>query len=236
MPFTITPDKAKLRAQFERDVMAEIDRVGPAGFRRHEMVARWAHAGAGRSTIWRWLKKMVDDPAGAGRHFTQGPVLPKEAAGSADAEAPLAGPGPAKTTAKPPITKARAKHLKISPAVPPQTAATASRVHGSFAIIDNLQSCMTAASMVMANAQRAPNDPRSARLVLQASETLRRTMETAIRLHDALWNAARVEEFHAAIIAEVAANDGPTAERIMARLEEIAHRWGNPVSGGGPPC
>jgi hypothetical protein len=42
-----------------------------------------------------------------------------------------------------------------------------------------------------------------------------------------MWNAVRVEEFHSAIIAEVAANDAPTAERIMRRLEAIASRWAN---------
>jgi len=87
----------------------------------------------------------------------------------------------------------------------------------------------------MANAQHAPNDARSCRLLLQATEALRRCLETAIRLHEEMWNASRIEEFHAAIIAEVAANDGPTAKRIMARLEKIAHRWANPPTGDGPP-
>lgn len=225
MPFTITPEKAKLRAQFELDVAAEIGRVGPAGFQRHLMVARWAHAGAGRSTIWRWLKETVDDPAGVGRHFTQGQVSPKNADGSANVEASTAGPERVNSAANPPITKASVTHSNNAPAAPPQTA-SASTGHGSFAIMDNLQRCITAANRVMANAQRAPNDARSARLVIQASEHLRRCMETAIRLHDELWNVARVEEFHSAIIAEVATNDAPTAERIMLRLEEIAHRWG----------
>jgi len=96
-----------------------------------------------------------------------------------------------------------------------------------------LQECIFAATRVMANAQHAPNDARSCRLLLQATEVLRRCLETAIRLHEEMWNAARVEEFHAAIIAEVTANDAPTARRIMARLGDIAHRWANLPSARG---
>ncbi len=40
MPFAADPALLPIRAQFEREVVAEMDRVGPAGFREQAIVNR----------------------------------------------------------------------------------------------------------------------------------------------------------------------------------------------------
>jgi len=187
MPFAMTPDKAKLRAQFERDVVAEIERVGPAGFRRHEIVARWAHAGPGRSTIWRWLREMLEDPASAGQHFIRRPVPPATLTGESTgdtvpAESVAVKIGSSETAAASETQEQHAMRLNRAPDARPPAAQ--SLTPGSvFNILEGLQGCITAATAVMERARETINDQASARTVIMASEHLRKSMETAIRLH-----------------------------------------------------
>lgn len=239
MPFTLSSERAKLRAQFERDVLAEISRVGPAGFRRHEMVARWAHAGPPPSSIWRWLKEMLDDADGAGRHFDGRPAPQANVVGSGTTDVHHALSdgmkiGDGEAAAKPATAQPHAMLQKGAAPDTPPGSATPLVLKGTFDIEQHLQRSITSATRVM-NAQCAPHDPRSARLMLQAAEVLRRCAETVLRLHEAIWNMARIEEFHAMVVATVREESPEAADKILDRLEALAALWANSPTGEGPP-
>lgn len=239
MPFTLTAERAKLRAQFERDVLAEISRAGPAGFRRHEMVARWAHAGPPPSSIWRWLKEMLDDADGAGRHFVRRPAPQADVAGSGTTDVHQALSDGMKivdseAATKPVTAQPHAVLQKVAAHDAPPGSTTPLVLKGTFDIEQHLQRSIASATRVM-NAQCAPHDPRSARLMLRAAEVLRRCAETVIRLHEKIWNMARIEEFHAMVIETVREESPQAADKILDRLEALAALWANSPAGGGPP-
>jgi len=71
--------------------------------------------------------------------------------------------------------------------------------------------------------------------MLRAAEVLRRCAETVIRLHEKIWNMARIEEFHAMVIETVREESPQAADKILDRLEALAALWANSPAGGGPP-
>jgi hypothetical protein len=159
MPFAATSAMATLRANFERAVVAEIERVGPAGLRRHEVVTQWRHAGASRTTLWRWLQEMLDHPAGAGPDFTRSQ---KTAGVQATPSVEIVERNyPEIQEGDPPLLmKEPAVQVEIvnrSARFPPSAFSGISGA-GAFQVVKNLQDCIAASTRVMADAQRAPND------------------------------------------------------------------------------
>ncbi len=71
-----------------------------------------------------------------------------------------------------------------------------------------------------AKSRGADGDIRNTRLILRAAETLRRSLETAVKLQEAIEDGAEVEQFHRTILEEIAAIDPSVAARIRARLLE----------------
>ena len=67
---------------------------------------------------------------------------------------------------------------------------------------------------------------RNARLLLQATENLRRCLETGLRIAEAMREMDQVDKFHAAILEEIAKMDPVLAERVVLRLGQIAEQWG----------
>jgi hypothetical protein len=234
MPFTMAPERAKMRAEFGRDLMAELARIGPIGFRRHEMVARWAHGGAGRSTIWRWLREMLEDPDGAGQHFIRkpAPAVTQNGQSTGDAERAASNAVKIADEETAAASETQEQHARRASPVPDTRSSPAQRLvaGGVFNILEGLQGCITAATAVMERARAAINDQGSARTVIMASEHLRKSMETAIRLHDSIWNMQRIEQFHQEIIAAVEEESPIAAARIIAKLETIIDAWANPAS------
>lgn len=69
-----------------------------------------------------------------------------------------------------------------------------------------------------------PNKPRNPRMTLTAAVALTRAMQTALALHQALTAAQRVDEFHAAMIEEIARESPEVAQRVTNRLRALTSR------------
>jgi hypothetical protein len=96
----------------------------------------------------------------------------------------------------------------------------------ALAVVEKLQECVRVAESLMKHARMPDGAIRNSGLLLKASEHLRRTLETAARLQEAMMQVSQVERFHSLIIAEVAKESPEAAERILAAVGGLADSWG----------
>jgi len=87
-------------------------------------------------------------------------------------------------------------------------------------VMELVKKCVQAADDTMAKSRGADGDIRNTRLILRAAETLRRSLETPVKLQEAIEDGAEVEQFHRTILEEIAAIDPNVAARIRGRLLE----------------
>ena len=69
-----------------------------------------------------------------------------------------------------------------------------------------------------------PQKPRNPKGVLAAGSTLAHQTKTALAVHQSLMAAQRVDEFHAAMIEEIARDSPEVAQRITNRLRALTSR------------
>ncbi|MDR3519025.1 MAG: hypothetical protein P4M00_24770 [Azospirillaceae bacterium] len=123
---------------------------------------------------------------------------------------------------------------RTTPAGLGAAAATAggARDGGMIPVLEKLRTCIAVAEQVIAQAEQGVSGggkragATEFRLLLMASEHLRRTMETAAKLHDRVTTIAQLERFHAAIFDELRAESPEIAERVVRRLQRINVAWG----------
>jgi hypothetical protein len=198
-----------LRPEVEGALLAELERVGPEGLNRAAVLRRFEGRGADRATLFRWAAALLASGR-AGQHLAR---TVRAAAAERAARAPAA----------PAADAAREAVERLPVAVRPEDIAGGGP--GPIAVIERLQLGIRATEQVMAHARDAEGRVRNARALLAATETLRRCLETAARLHEAMRSVNDVDRFHAAVLAEVAKEAPETAERIVRRLTHLA-RWG----------
>jgi hypothetical protein len=80
-------------------------------------------------------------------------------------------------------------------------------------VMELVKKCVQAADDTMAKSRGVDGDIRNTRLILRAAETLRRSLETAVKLQEAIEDGAEVEQFHRTILEEIAAIDPSVAAR-----------------------
>jgi hypothetical protein len=66
---------------------------------------------------------------------------------------------------------------------------------------------------------------RNSKLLLSASEHLRRNLETAARITELMLRSDRIEKFHVAVIEEISRESAVLAERVALRLARLATQW-----------
>ena len=77
----------------------------------------------------------------------------------------------------------------------------------------------------MERSRDAAGGVRNSKMLLQAAEQLRRSLETAIKLHDAISEGLQVEAFHVVLLEEVAKIEPTAAARIRLRLLDASESW-----------
>jgi hypothetical protein len=208
-------DRRALRLRVERALLAELERVGPEAMNRAAVLRRFEGGGADWATLFRWAAALFDSGR-AGQHLA---ARVRAAARERVARAPLA----------PAADAAREAVERLPVPVRPEDIAGG---ESAVAVIQRLQECIHAAMDVMGHA-RVEGKVRNARLLLQATEVLRRCLETAARLHEAMRSVHDVDRFHAAVLAEVAKEAPECAERVVQRLTHLARAWGGDPTAGG---
>ncbi len=93
-------------------------------------------------------------------------------------------------------------------------------------ITDHLRECVSIAHQVMDHAKQIDGKPRNPKMLLAASEHLRRCVETIQRLHEGIYAVQRIEEFNRQVIVEVRKESPMCAERILAALERLCREYG----------
>ncbi len=199
-----------MRAELEAEVLAEALRVGADRVRRSDIVEEFIGRGIPRATGFQWIREYFE----SGR---LGQAMARKIRTSADLRAADRG-----LSATDLVTEDASRAMPATPSVVSAFAATSSPVD----IIGELASVIADVKAVRQAAFGADGKPRNMRLVLSAAEAMRRNLETAARLQEAMHDLARLERFNAAIIEEIAKESPDLAQRVVVRLQAIATTWG----------
>lgn len=93
---------------------------------------------------------------------------------------------------------------------------------GAIPMLAHLQRCIADVEAVRNVALHPDGRVRNARLMLQAAEALRKSLETALRLQQAMADLASLEKFHRAIIDVITKESPELAQRVLRRLDDLA--------------
>jgi hypothetical protein len=200
---------ALLRAELETAMLQEAERLGPDGFDRAAVVGRFMDRGVGRSTVFRWAAAIVASGR-LGQHVTR---KVREAAETRAARTPE----PAKEVAG-----------EIATMLPVRVSVDEVVKGGgsTLKVIDKLNSIVVDLDALVAHAKTPDGAVRNARLLLAASGELRKCLETAVKLYEAMREVDQVDRLHDAIIDEIEKLSPVTAEAIYRRLDQVAAQWG----------
>ena len=201
-------DAVALRARVEAAVLAEVARVGVPAFNRATVVRPFLVEGGKQATLYRWIDQILASGSPE-QHLAR--VVEMAAADRVAKEASPGAGVAAEVRSKLPAT-VKIEHIATAGVVP---------------VIDRLNTCLAASEQLMAHARNDEGKVRNARLLLAASEHLRRCIDTAARITDTLMRADKIERYHSALIEEIAAESPSTAERILLRISRLTAAWGN---------
>ncbi len=184
--------------QAARQAMADAG-GDPAAVDRAAIVRKYVALGAKRTSVFRWIALALMPPAAPRPDVKNLPEIPVVIM----PPMPLFKPGMGES--------------------PPGPSAF---MGGSVVyVLEKLMLCIQAACDVMANSRHADGKVRIAKTLVGASEHLRRTLETAVKLHESLVSLQKMERFMDAILGELEAETPETAKRVIARLRALDAKW-----------
>jgi hypothetical protein len=93
-------------------------------------------------------------------------------------------------------------------------------------LIKELEIVVADLKAVVAHAKTPDGKPRNARLLLMASDRVRASMETALKIHQAMRDIDQVDGLLSAIIEEIGRESPEVKERILRRIAALAPRYG----------
>jgi hypothetical protein len=156
------------KAEVEAAIVEAMARMGPDGLDKFSVAKPFMARGMSKSTVYRW----IGDILASGR---PGAAIEAKVVKAVRARAKRA-PDPAKAVAE-----------EIGEVMPTlATVAEVTGVGGVIEVIEKLQECFKAAEQVMKHARNDAGDPRNVRALLAGSEHLRRSLETAVKLREAM--------------------------------------------------
>ncbi len=186
--------------------------------KKSAIVEPFLSRGVGRSTLYRWVDHWVEE-----RKPGQMTIrAAQRAAAVRKHRATVNGESPEKAAAK------LAAKMIAQAAVLPAIEVVAAPGMTTATVVRRLQSCIEAAEQVMAFARKDDGTVKMPKTLLAGSEHLRRSLETAVKLHEAMRTMANIEQFHDELIGlvqEVAKEYPPAAELLLNGMRRIAARW-----------
>ncbi|MBV9250327.1 MAG: hypothetical protein JO227_13915 [Acetobacteraceae bacterium] len=196
------------REEVEAAVVAEAERIGPDGFDKAAVVKKFLGRGVSRATLYRW----VDAVLATGKPGAA--VVQKVKAAAKERAARTSDPA----------EDAAAEAVEKLPAVVKVEDITGT--HGPIPVIEKLGQCVRIAEKLIKHAETPEGGVRNAKLLLTASEHLRRTLETTVRLHEAIMDTVQVERFHEAVFNVLRRKDPMLVEEVLAELRALNAQWG----------
>lgn len=205
-----------LRAEVEIATAEAVEQAASGEIDRGALVRSFLGRGASRTTLFRWIAEHLEGGAAGQAVARRVRQAAEERAAAAGVEVP-----------DEPGQDARAEASIAAAQLP--LAVRIEDVAGSGGALDaisKLNACIAAAEKVMRYASHPDGDVRAPKLILAAAETLRRCLDTATRLHEALRSVQEVDRFHQAVLDELALESPALAARVVARLSAVAGRYG----------
>jgi hypothetical protein len=203
-PALTVDGREALRREVEEALLSELDRVGPEALNRARVLRRFEGRGACRASLFRWARDL----------FASG-----RAAAHIEHLVKRAGEERASRNEDPAIDAGQAALAAVLPrAVSPDDVVGLS---AGIDAIGHVRRCIQTALDVAEHARGPDGRVRNPRLLLQATDSLRRCLETATRLQQALRDLQSVEAFHQGIIEEIAKESPEVVERIIRRLGHL---------------
>lgn len=92
-------------------------------------------------------------------------------------------------------------------------------------LVSGLISCVQAAQDVMRHARKEDGSVRLPKTLMQASEHLRKTLETTARLHESMVTLQKLDRYMEAIFAELKDEAPEVAQRVLGRLRAVNTRY-----------
>jgi hypothetical protein len=197
---------AGLRAELEAAVLASVERFGTEGWPRDSIIKKFTDRGVSRSTAYRWVGGVLASGR-PGQHMAA--VVRAAVSARAAREA----------------DPARAAAVEAGAKLPRVVTVDDIAATGVLNVVQQLNSCVAVAHELIAHARTIDGGVRNAKLLLSASEHLRRNLETAARITELMLRSDRIEKFHIAIIEELSRESPALAERAAMRLANLANRW-----------
>ena len=196
-----------LRAEVEAAVLAAFERDGPR-YSRGDIVKQYHARGASRATLFRWVEAVATSGLIAERMVHRLSHLEP-------AHETLAAAAAARVVAD-----------RIGAAMPPVVRLEQiGSAGGTISVVEKLQRSMALATQIIRQVTNPDGTIRLTKTALAASEHNRRCLETAVRMAEAMREISKVDEFHAALIEEVAKESPACAERILGRLHHFTAKW-----------
>jgi len=205
----VSESKGDMRAAVEAAVLAELERVGPDALVKADIARPFAGKGASTATLYRWIDGVLK--TGRGGQYLAGKI---KAAAEERAKAP-----------DPPAAAAEAAAASLPAVVTMEDVASS----GVIPVIERMVKCIEIADQLIKHARTEEGEVRSAKLLLNASEHMRRNLETAVRLQESIRQTNDVSRFNKAVVAlirTVAAKHPEVGEELVTGLSQLVSQWG----------
>jgi hypothetical protein len=203
-------DAAALRAKVERAVTKELERVGPAAFEARQVLQRFMGKGASQATLYRWTKAII--ASGKPAEHLKGKVkaaAKRRAKRTAD---------PASEAARE-VVKALPAPLDVAAAIAPAAPET------GVPFLDELKGCLARGHKMVDHSLAEDGKLRNAKVFLQGSEHIRRTIETIARVQDGLLQTNQIKRYHQVMFDALRRESPEVVERILIQLRQLNLAW-----------
>jgi hypothetical protein len=202
----MSPVAKQLFAEVEADVVARVTRFGPDALRPVEVVRKFGGRGSDRATLFRWIDRII-------------------ASGRPDQALTKVVRAATAKRAKREKDPAAAAAAEVAASLPAVVTIDDVASAGVIPAIAQLNECVLVARQVIEHARTIDGGVRNSKLLLAASEHLRRNLETAARITEVMMRGDRVERFNQAVIEEIGKESPQTAERLAMRLARLTGQW-----------
>jgi hypothetical protein len=203
------PDGSPSREEVEAAVCQAMVSMGPAGFDKANLARPFMARGMARSTIYRWIREIL----ATGR---PGAAIEAEIVEAAKERAEAAR-HPAKSAAK-----ATATAMEIVGLIPPTaTLGDLTGDDGTIAVVARIAAILRDMDLLVQHAKHEDGRIKNSKLLLAASREMRQSLETAVKLREALRQERDLDEMMRAIVSEVAQESPACAQRIFRRMSGV---------------
>jgi hypothetical protein len=193
-----------LRQEVEAAAFAELQNLGPKGVPRAAIVKRFQGRGVSRATLFRWVEAVI--ASGKVGAWLVERVRKSAKAGKA-------------------VEKGSSTAVAVRDVLPEPVTVEDLEPTGAIPIMQLMRECQAAAKKVMAYAETKDGAVRNAKLLLMASEHMRRTGETMARIQESVTDVQRLRALNAMIVDEISKESPACAQRIVRRLQSVLEVW-----------